>query len=271
MIEYKEIDIDKIKVIGNIRTDTNDLSMPSLMESINQHGLLEPIGIFKEENEYVLAYGHRRLEAFKKLGMHRIPSLISSEKLTEKEFITINATENFNRKDIQPIELGRIVSRLIELGLNKSEIVSRLSLSKSIIENSLSIFNKTPMAYRSRIGYGQFNKNKYGKLPMTTANKIASMDVSKSKIEDLFDYAIKEEPTIDQLKLIIDILHRSNVSVEDAAKLSDKYRSVTFHIIVNKVILEELIDIHKESINKIMIKMLMGKIPYKERLLLLPK
>ncbi len=51
-----DIPIEKIKSEKNIRTDIGDLA--SLMDSIKQYGIVQPIGCYLENGNHVLVWGH---------------------------------------------------------------------------------------------------------------------------------------------------------------------------------------------------------------------
>ncbi|KKK91699.1 hypothetical protein LCGC14_2710300, partial [marine sediment metagenome] len=71
--EVKELEISKIKTLENIRTRIDESDLTGLMQDIKQHGLLHAIGVWKEGEKYILAFGNRRLECCKKLGWSKIP------------------------------------------------------------------------------------------------------------------------------------------------------------------------------------------------------
>ena len=90
-----ELRIDQIKIGERKRQDMGDIS--GLAASIDQIGLLQPIGVTPEYN---LVFGHRRLLACQQLGRETIEaSLIDIQALTVAEH-----AENEIRKDFTPSE-----------------------------------------------------------------------------------------------------------------------------------------------------------------------
>ncbi|MBQ9328182.1 MAG: ParB N-terminal domain-containing protein [Solobacterium sp.] len=67
--DIKKIDIDKIVANKNNHRSMDSEDIDVLMESIHQKGLLTPLTVWYEESSetYVLASGHRRLAAIKRL------------------------------------------------------------------------------------------------------------------------------------------------------------------------------------------------------------
>ena len=69
-MNIKDIEIKKIKQLENIRLRIEEEDVHTLMSSIKQDGLLEPIGVAitsGSKDEYLIVYGNRRLEACRKL------------------------------------------------------------------------------------------------------------------------------------------------------------------------------------------------------------
>ena len=54
MVDEEYIPIDKIKVLENIRTDIGDLT--ELIQDIKHRGLLQPIGVWKENDDYYIVF-----------------------------------------------------------------------------------------------------------------------------------------------------------------------------------------------------------------------
>lgn len=90
-----EVDMRDINTQGRFRKDFGDLN--ALAASINEIGLLQPIGI---DSGYRLVFGERRLRAFKLLGREKIPArFVNLDSIIKGEL-----TENDCRKDFTPSE-----------------------------------------------------------------------------------------------------------------------------------------------------------------------
>ena len=98
-------------VIGDrARKDYGDLT--SLMESIKEHGLLQPIGVLPGNR---LLFGGRRLEACRRLGWESIPYTWPQTRDDALSLIKAERDENTCRKDMTPEEL-------VDVGLKVEEI-----------------------------------------------------------------------------------------------------------------------------------------------------
>ena len=90
------IKINKIQVVERIRTETGDLK--PLIDSIREHGLINPITVMETMEGFALIAGYRRLQAVKALGEHDIWANIL-EPMDADEQLKMEIDENEVRKD----------------------------------------------------------------------------------------------------------------------------------------------------------------------------
>ena len=98
-------------IILNLRVRKNLGDIGTLMESMKNHGLLNPITV---TNKGELIAGHRRLESAKRLGWEYIDVLILDEQ-GAIEKLEIEIEENVQRKALSPDELADAYERLEKL------------------------------------------------------------------------------------------------------------------------------------------------------------
>ena len=132
-----EIDVNRIKPNPNQpRRIFDENKLQELADSIKNHGLLQPISVISDNDEYILVAGERRLRAHKLAGLDRIKVNIldvEDQKLRELALI-----ENIQRDDLNIIELAYSYAQLInEHNLTHDELSSRVSKSRSSITNTL--------------------------------------------------------------------------------------------------------------------------------------
>lgn len=133
----KEISLEEI--IANPfqpRKQFDENSLAELSESINRHGLLQPVVVVRSGDKFMLIAGERRLRASKIAGFEKIKAIIADvDKSKIRELALI---ENIQRENLNPLELALSLQELIEEhdltheGL--SEIVKK---SRSYITNTL--------------------------------------------------------------------------------------------------------------------------------------
>lgn len=121
---------------GSITPDT----LEDLIESIKEHGILEPLVIAQTPAGYQIIAGERRWRAAKMAGLKKVPVII--KKTTPRGMLEMALVENVQRSDLNPIERGKAFQRLItEFDLTTGEIATQVSKSASFISNSLRLLN----------------------------------------------------------------------------------------------------------------------------------
>lgn len=101
-LSYDEIDVDIIKTgMSQVRTRKVEEDMDLLIENIRKFGLLEPITVFKKDNNtYELLAGQRRLMAVKKLGWKKVPAMIRDKPVDDVQAKAISFVENEVRSNM---------------------------------------------------------------------------------------------------------------------------------------------------------------------------
>ncbi|MFN6567963.1 ParB/RepB/Spo0J family partition protein [Dendronalium sp. ChiSLP03b] len=94
--------------------------------SIQEHGILEPLLVRPQQEEYELVAGERRLRAAQMVGLEEVPVVI--REFNEQEALQISLVENLAREDLNPVEETEGVLQLLSLRLKQStnNIVSLL-------------------------------------------------------------------------------------------------------------------------------------------------
>lgn len=111
-----------------------------LAESIKDHGIIQPIVLKKDGNNYFIVAGERRWRAAKLIGLKEIPAVVLD--LTDKEVLEISLIENIQREDLNPIEEALAYKRLIEeYNLTQEQLGNKLGRSRVAITNSIRLLN----------------------------------------------------------------------------------------------------------------------------------
>lgn len=113
-----------------------DDALLRLADSIRQHGMIQPLTVRRNGNEYLLIAGERRLRAAKLLGSPTVPCVVIEA--DEKRSAELAIIENLQREDLNMFEEADALHKLIELyGLTQERIAERLSCSQSYVANKL--------------------------------------------------------------------------------------------------------------------------------------
>ncbi len=265
----EEIEISKILQKENSRLDIKDKELAELMDSIKQHGLLQPIGIAKTNghSQYEIAFGNRRFEACKKLGMHTIKCIILENVNTTEDMLTMNLIENLQRKDITILEQGRIMYELMRLGLTESEIAARLSIQYAKIRDILLLYNEMPKKYINHVVYMKASQAKRkGKIPATLAVRILSVaksrNISQESIEVLLEKARYDNFQLEKLNQVIKLI-KNGYSAKDAIDATQYMQVVDLRLIFEQNYIKKIERKHNLPIRKVLRKILSGDIKEK--------
>jgi ParB family chromosome partitioning protein len=87
-------------------------NLDTLMQSIKQNGLLQPIIVRPNSNKFEVVAGNRRLEACKRLHWIRLPCLV--KELSDKQAYEIGLIENIERETLTAVEMARAFQRYVK-------------------------------------------------------------------------------------------------------------------------------------------------------------
>jgi len=138
-VNIRDIPIGEISVKQNVR-ESDNVDIDDLKASIKQAGLLQPITVYKDGDEYICIIGHRRLRAYRELyrddkdRFHSIRAIITDDKnITVRQLI-----ENVQRADLKPVELYHALKELKGQGLNYKQIAGVIGKSEGYVKNLFS-------------------------------------------------------------------------------------------------------------------------------------
>ncbi|MEK7451080.1 MAG: ParB/RepB/Spo0J family partition protein [Patescibacteria group bacterium] len=115
-------------------------SLNELMESIREHGVLEPLVVAKTPAGYQIIAGERRWRASKLLGLIKVPVVI--KETTPQGMLEMSIVENVQREDLNPIERALAYKRLIdEFGLGTNEVAKRVGKSAPTVSNTMRLLS----------------------------------------------------------------------------------------------------------------------------------
>lgn len=182
-VEIKELSLNDIKLSKNSRLIDHPEDMSSLMQSIKEVGLLQPIGVVKKPTGYEVCYGNRRYLACSKLGYSKIPVIVHTNKNEYDEDLK-NLTENIQRRNISLIEAGRYIKLLQKHGLTREEIAVRLGVNAGYVKNCADAFERVPNKFKKNIEVVTKSGGSVspGKISISVANKISNV-VRKFKLD----------------------------------------------------------------------------------------
>ena len=110
-------------------------SLVELVDSIREHGILEPLVVAKTPAGYQIIAGERRWRAAKIAGHPTVPVII--KETTPQGMLEMAIIENVQRVDLNPLERAQAFKRLIEeFGLTSGEIAVKIGKSAPYVSNT---------------------------------------------------------------------------------------------------------------------------------------
>lgn len=122
------------------RIHFNETELRELSESIQEHGVLQPLLVRKHGNGYEIIAGERRYQASKLAGLEEVPVIIKD--VNDEEMLALALIENLQRSDLNPVEEAKGYRQLIDAsGMTQEALSKAVSKSRSAITNSLRLLD----------------------------------------------------------------------------------------------------------------------------------
>ena len=135
-IDVNELQPNPLQPRGAITPE----SLVDLVDSIREHGILEPLVIAKTPAGFQIIAGERRWRASKLAGLTHVPAII--RETSPKGMLEMALVENVQRVDLNPLDRAKGFERLMnEFGLTTSEIAVRIGKSVAYVSNSLRLLS----------------------------------------------------------------------------------------------------------------------------------
>lgn len=158
-----------------------------LAESIDEHGLLQPIVVRPiEENMYEIIAGERRFRALQSL--HKSQADVIIRHMNDEETAVVALIENIQRENLSVVEEAEAYKKLIEIGgTTQSELAKSLGKSQSFIANKLRLLKLAPKV---------INRLREGKITERHARAVLSL--KEDDQEKLIEQVISQKLNVKQ-------------------------------------------------------------------------
>jgi len=151
----QEVSIDESKRVRDVpidqvvpsplqpRTVFVDSPLDDLMESIRQHGIIQPLIVRLVAGKLELIAGERRWRASKKLGLATVP--VIEREASDRDVLEMALIENLQREDLNPMEEAAGYVRLArEFTMKQEEIAGRVGKSRASVANAMRLLDLHP-------------------------------------------------------------------------------------------------------------------------------
>jgi ParB family transcriptional regulator, chromosome partitioning protein len=114
--------------------------LQELIESIREHGIIQPLIVRKVNGKCEIIAGERRWRAAGHLGLKEAPVIV--RQASDRDVLELALIENLQREDLNPIEEANAYRRLAdEFALKQEDIAQRVGKSRSVVANSIRLLD----------------------------------------------------------------------------------------------------------------------------------
>ncbi len=184
------------------RQEMKEEELEALAASIRKSGLLQPVILRKQGEDYQLIAGERRWRACREAGLKEIPAIV--REATDREMLELALVENIFREDLNPIERAEAYRRYAdEFGLSAEDIAQGLGEDRTTVTNYMRLLD-LPAEVRGLVSQSQ--------LSMGHARCLLGLK-SASEITRMAEKAVKEGLSVRALERAV----RDQIQARQAA------------------------------------------------------
>ncbi|SET25428.1 chromosome partitioning protein, ParB family [Oceanobacillus limi] len=131
------------------RSIFNEEKIKELAQTINTHGMIQPIVVRKLDNEkYEIIAGERRWRAIQSLGWENVSAIIRD--MTDTQTASVALIENLQREELTVIEEAVAYAKLLEMhNLTQEALAQRLGKNQSTVANKLRLLKLPEVVQQS--------------------------------------------------------------------------------------------------------------------------
>lgn len=177
-----QIDVDLIDInTDQPRKDFDRERLEDLRDSIELHGVVQPIIVRRVGDRYTIVAGERRFRASRMANLRTVPAIIRD--FSDSEVMEVALIENIQRENLNPIEVASAIDFLVKQhDLTHDEVARRIGKSRPAVTNSLRLLT-LPNSVQDKL--------RSGKLQMGHARALAAIK-DDAEIERLADRAASQ-------------------------------------------------------------------------------
>src|SRR6476661_9038346 len=125
------------------RKDFGADALSELVESIRQHGIIQPLIVRAVDGRHELIAGERRWRAAQEAGLGEVPVIMRSA--SDRDVLELSLIENLQRADLNPIEEAQGYARLAgEFEMRQEEIAQKVGRSRAAVANAMRLLDLDP-------------------------------------------------------------------------------------------------------------------------------
>jgi len=125
------------------RREFAEEALGELVNSIRQHGIIQPLIVRSINGRFELIAGERRWRAAQELGLAELPVIVRAA--SDLEVLELSLIENLQRADLNPIEEAQGYARLAgEFTMRQEDIAVKVGRSRASVANAMRLLELHP-------------------------------------------------------------------------------------------------------------------------------
>lgn len=217
-IENKIINVQTGQIKANPfqpREVFDNQSIEELAQSIKEKGVIQPLLVRRNGDDYELIAGERRLRAATLLNLNEVPIIV--KEVNDQESLEMALIENIQREDLNPIEEARAYKYLIEkFNLTQERIGQVLGKARVSVTNILRLL-KLPQEIQEEL--------KKGRISFAHGRALLELD-DENQQRKLTQEIISKGLTVSQLESLIKMHLPNGIKRRMGRGLREPYLSV---------------------------------------------
>ncbi|MBA7495720.1 Nucleoid occlusion protein [subsurface metagenome] len=150
---FRKIKLDLIDRPDDIlRLEIGEGELRELADSIDERGLLQPIGVAPRGDRFLIVFGDRRYLAHKMLK--KVDIMCRIEDVDDAQIVLDRGMENIQRVNLTPFEEGHLYAGLVEKGgLSVADISRRVKKSAGVVQRKMDVL-RMPESFQKALHAG---------------------------------------------------------------------------------------------------------------------
>lgn len=194
------------------RKTFSDTALDDLVESIREHGVIQPLIVRKVGKELELIAGERRWRACERLELSTVPVIV--REASDRDVLEMALIENLQREDLNPIEEAEAYKRLAaEFSMTQEQIATRVGKNRATVANAMRLLDLSAEAREHLVG---------GRLSIGHAKALLGVKAKRDQ-SILADEVVKKGLTVRATEKLVSI--HLNPDASGSASTSAKSKS----------------------------------------------
>ncbi|MGF9819052.1 ParB/RepB/Spo0J family partition protein [Brevibacillus agri] len=154
--QVKEVSVSEIRPNPyQPRKEFEQSAIDELANSIQEHGIIQPLIVRKSIKGYELVAGERRLRAAKLAGLKQVPVVVKA--YTDQQLMEIALIENLQRENLNPLEEAEAYEKLIaHHDYTQEQLAQRIGKSRPHVANMLRLL-QLPESIRKMVSAAELS------------------------------------------------------------------------------------------------------------------